>query len=179
MGSSPLARGAHEMSFQPPVGAGLIPARAGSTRCLRARNFPLRAHPRSRGEHMEAAAMTQIPAGSSPLARGARAVLQACIELYGLIPARAGSTLRGDAYLVVAGAHPRSRGEHSWRMFTSQTHRGSSPLARGALDGGIFTVAWVGLIPARAGSTGLLGTASGIPWAHPRSRGEHQPSSFR
>ena len=134
-GSSPLARGAHEMSFQPPVGAGLIPARAGSTRCLRARNFPLRAHPRSRGEHNLSNRISPNAEGSSPLARGALFLTPVRCRWVGLIPARAGSTTINPGNPGGFWAHPRSRGEHLEKLVLDDPEWGSSPLARGALLG--------------------------------------------
>ena len=50
---------------------------------------------------------------------------------------------------------------------------GSSPLARGTLEGVAFGGDFFGLIPARAGNTALEGNSSGCCRAHPRSRGEH------
>ena len=51
---------------------------------------------------------------------------------------------------------------------------GSSPLARGTP---LYTKGSTepnGLIPARAGNTRGSTTSAGNPWAHPRSRGEHE-----
>jgi len=53
------------------------------------------AHPRSRGEHVEAATVSREVRGSSPLARGARPAVGHTLSTQGLIPARAGSTF-GD-----------------------------------------------------------------------------------
>ena len=54
-------------------------------------------------------------------------------------------------------------------------HVGSSPLARGTLEHRPHIKAAPGLIPARAGNTSFPNDGAGIPWAHPRSRGEHEP----
>ena len=69
-GSSPLARG-------PPIAAlvvanrpGLIPARAGTTRHGDLRATFVRAHPRSRGDHLLRISTMEVFSGSSPLARG-------------------------------------------------------------------------------------------------------------
>ena len=51
---------------------------------------------------------------------------------------------------------------------------GSSPLARGTLYGIVTQEQAAGLIPARAGNTGLGGAMRDVQRAHPRSRGEHQ-----
>ena len=78
---------------------GLIPARAGSTRSRMSRRLPLGAHPRSRGEHAEWLGKVLGPAGSSPLARGARTATPRMNSTDGLIPARAGSTPGTDSVL--------------------------------------------------------------------------------
>ena len=84
--------------------------------------------------------MTQIPAGSSPLARGAQSCEECSAMQAGLIPARAGSTGGNPAGRGLPRAHPRSRGEHTRKGFAETTQTGSSPLARGAqegVDGGV------------------------------------------
>ena len=58
-------------------------------------------------------------------------------------------------------------------------HVGSSPLARGTLEHRPHIKAAPGLIPARAGNTSFPNDGAGIPWAHPRSRGEHVQSAGR
>ncbi len=91
-GSSPLARGAHAV-FEVAVGVErLIPARAGNTsRCVLIVRWR-RAHPRSRGEHLDSRAINATSCGSSPLARGT--LLQTPWRHFScrLIPARAGNT---------------------------------------------------------------------------------------
>ena len=71
-GSSPHARGAHNLDIALPAQVGIIPACAGSTdglnRVLRNR----RDHPRMRGEHYLNPQNQDYEAGSSPHARGAR-----------------------------------------------------------------------------------------------------------
>ena len=72
MGSSPPVRGAHLAgSFQLKF-AGLIPARAGSTRHTNTEIVAGRAHPRPCGEHARATAAKKGAQGSSPPVRGAR-----------------------------------------------------------------------------------------------------------
>ena len=91
-GSSPLTRGARDLLIKKAGECGLIPAHAGSTAFrVRARRA-LRAHPRSRGEHLFAALVSEVPAGSSPLTRGAHWKPYKPKAGRGLIPAHAGST---------------------------------------------------------------------------------------
>ena len=93
MGSSPLARGTHRFPFTVIQLAGLIPARAGNTRCESVQVIPGGAHPRSRGEHRRSNLARSSTWGSSPLARGTRGHLLHPRGSPGLIPARAGNTL--------------------------------------------------------------------------------------
>ncbi len=131
-GSSPLARGAPRL--RPPINdpRRIIPARAGSTcNASTGRGLP-GDHPRSRGEHH----LTRQPVtrswGSSPLARGARSDELGYMGLFGIIPARAGSTWHQYLRLQPCGDHPRSRGEHIAANASASIPAGSSPLARGA-----------------------------------------------
>ncbi|SNV92125.1 Domain of uncharacterised function (DUF2825) [Corynebacterium urealyticum] len=172
-GSSPLARGAPTLRESIDVAPGLIPAGAGSTRgSKRARCAPP-AHPRWRGEHSRVRIARALPAGSSPLARGA--LLQHHVDRRrgGLIPAGAGSTLPRPVRVSSPGAHPRWRGEHCWFLLWSSRLAGSSPLARGALRVILQPPPHGGLIPAGAGSTTATENSNSQPPAHPRWRGEH------
>ena len=71
-GSSPLARGTHSRQRRYGRARRLIPARAGNTQFAPASVTAFTAHPRSRGEHIIAAAAVSRYGGSSPLARGTR-----------------------------------------------------------------------------------------------------------
>ena len=93
-GSSPLARGPQDALAERPVGLGLIPARAGTTPARLATSVRVRAHPRSRGDHRGSLTMACPFWGSSPLARGPLRCLSAGNLDVGLIPARAGTTVR-------------------------------------------------------------------------------------
>ena len=53
--------------------------------------------------------------GSSPLARGAQDSAIQKLAKSGLIPARAGSTQAAPLCIGYQWAHPRSRGEHSYK----------------------------------------------------------------
>ena len=173
VGSSPLARGALLSRIGGGFSRGLIPARAGSTWRISANYQFAWAHPRSRGEHTYCVPARCETTGSSPLARGARRLFSACTHSLGLIPARAGSTF----FLEMAGenrwAHPRSRGEHERGSHHVGVMVGSSPLARGALYITMRCLLFLGLIPARAGSTRYTYRYTQKYRAHPRSRGEH------
>ena len=152
-GSSPLARGTQEQTARLTVEPGLIPARAGNT--LEQVRVPATrgAHPRSRGEHARYTPGRSLSPGSSPLARGTRPRLRSVRQWPGLIPARAGNTRRTVERLILARAHPRSRGEHTFVLSSFGREWGSSPLARGTRLALHLCGSYQGLIPARAGNT--------------------------
>ena len=152
-GSSPLARGTLLLPTKTIYGYGLIPARAGNTSPAQARARVLRAHPRSRGEHLSTGHTAPTWWGSSPLARGTLVLWLALAAVSGLIPARAGNTLPTSTLARTGGAHPRSRGEHASTGSTRDSTAGSSPLARGTLPRESPGHRRKGLIPARAGNT--------------------------
>ncbi len=60
-------------------------------------------------------------------------------------------------------------------MYVRAAVEGSSPLTRGAPAGRLPAYQSAGLIPAHAGSTPRPTGEIVRSWAHPRSRGEHQP----
>ena len=173
LGSSPLARGTRPFTPDTQVCTGLIPARAGNTFSSLSSRESLRAHPRSRGEHVWGKVSGPFPLGSSPLARGTRFSDAPEALGAGLIPARAGNTGFVPLLNFLAGAHPRSRGEHHHCAQGPVASLGSSPLARGTPAVSIYSVSMAGLIPARAGNTWLFGCSTSCSRAHPRSRGEH------
>ena len=152
---------------------GLIPARAGNTGGLPRCPGVGRAHPRSRGEHRGNPSINFSRVGSSPLARGTRFGIPEPDWKTGLIPARAGNTATEKATGHFAGAHPRSRGEHTLLHCSPVSGLGSSPLARGTLPSNHVENVHSGLIPARAGNTRRTHPGGDRGGAHPRSRGEH------
>ena len=211
-GSSPLARGLHDERADEGEEDGIIPARAGFTDARHGRRELLPDHPRSRGVYIQSFFEEIFRKGSSPLARGLPRAGPWCSRPGGIIPARAGFTLRTEIICRYSTDHPRSRGVYTVAGPRAESGGGSSPLARGlprwfhtsspqAVDHprsrgvypdgtvsplemtgssplarglpGIMTAmsARRGIIPARAGFTGL-GPADGARAAdHPRSRG--------
>ena len=156
-GSSPLARGTPANPTLGMLGARLIPARAGNTNQAPLTLCSHSAHPRSRGEHAPGSEGSRPPPSR-------------------LIPARAGSTLMLGHVLLVRRAHPRSRGEHYHKQAKQMRDRDSSPLARGTRSPAAPLHRNARLIPARAGNTYTPGVTVNAHSAHPRSRGEHNPS---
>ena len=174
-GSSPLARG-----LRPPRGlllyvGGIIPARAGFTSSCSTAGSPTQDHPRSRGVYTKAAFPRLRVYGSSPLARGLHGQDLSAQRVGRIIPARAGFTRRGAAAPARRRDHPRSRGVYGPSPQPREPGSGSSPLARGLLYRAWAAETHAGIIPARAGFTGLGGIPGGESRDHPRSRGVYSP----
>ena len=174
LGSSPLARGTQPAFSSAQAYLGLIPARAGNTGIGPTKWPRCRAHPRSRGEHCHQLNLLWNVLGSSPLARGTPGPGATWQLLQGLIPARAGNTVCAFFRRRDCRAHPRSRGEHLQILDIASRMMGSSPLARGTQQKTHPGRGGSGLIPARAGNTGLIPGGQPGGGAHPRSRGEHR-----
>ena len=155
-GSSPLARGLPRHHRRSRCCRRIIPARAGSTTITGVPVNVVRDHPRSRGVYMQMYEEAANAEGSSPLARGLLGGLSYGGWLVRIIPARAGSTMRAQMHTTRTSDHPRSRGVYSPRSPGSPASPGSSPLARGLLGHGAHVHTEGGIIPARAGSTGLI-----------------------
>ena len=153
VGSSPLARGLLSIMTVIVVLYGIIPARAGFTAAAHQETSPHADHPRSRGVYPGSALAVSDTAGSSPLARGLRAVRIGTWMMVGIIPARAGFTAVQYFRHDRSQDHPRSRGVYYKYTIRCEAGSGSSPLARG-LRFRRFDQAWGdGIIPARAGFT--------------------------
>ena len=93
-GSSPLVRGAPTSPCVAPTRHRIIPARAGSTGGSASSEPAAWDHPRSCGEHFDDDMRATLMWGSSPLVRGARPEDLDVDGAAGIIPARAGSTLK-------------------------------------------------------------------------------------
>ena len=133
--------------------SGIIPAYAGSTPCGTVILTEEWDHPRIRGEHRAVVQPKLHPLGSSPHTRGA--------------PLWTGSTSSRPP------DHPRIRGEHVPTVLAAQVFWGSSPHTRGAHPCHVKGIKWSRIIPAYAGSTGVLIISSVLFSDHPRIRGEH------
>ena len=171
LGSSPLARGGLRRACGTRRSGGLIPARAGRTGGGNCRHGLDGAHPRSRGADPSGQELVDLVLGSSPLARGGPKNVPQPPRGAGLIPARAGRTLRGSPGCSPTGAHPRSRGADVFPSGELHGCLGSSPLARGGRHPGRGSHPASGLIPARAGRTSGDPSTISPKAAHPRSRG--------
>ena len=171
-GSSPLARGLHEMRARYLAGARIIPARAGFTRIRPRVSGDAGDHPRSRGVYVGRDVSLIPPTGSSPLARGLRLRPGGRPCGRGIIPARAGFTPDIRAVHPLCGDHPRSRGVYPPCPGARLTRRGSSPLARGLRPRCGGPREGRRIIPARAGFTpGRSPAISRPPGSSPLARG--------
>ena len=172
-GSSPLTRGKRRV-FRRSVGVRrLIPAHAGKTSSPQCTRSACAAHPRSRGENCCASLSKDPPTGSSPLTRGKRSRRYQEGFARRLIPAHAGKTARPQSRSRAPAAHPRSRGENSFRRDSAGIKGGSSPLTRGKPPRVRRAGGQQRLIPAHAGKTPEPICANRRNSAHPRSRGEN------
>ena len=172
-GSSPLTRGKPFIGVPAADPLGLIPAHAGKTNKCGACLSLTSAHPRSRGENLQACVLSEDRHGSSPLTRGKPVPVVVGVEQLGLIPAHAGKTIDAAPARLVSAAHPRSRGENRDIMREMPADHGSSPLTRGKPDVACVVSDPQRLIPAHAGKTSLSATGLDGVEAHPRSRGEN------
>ena len=132
-GSSPLTRGKLPCGRLCCRYPGLIPAHAGKTSTFPTPDSLTRAHPRSRGENLDAIGELVYEAGSSPLTRGKPGFSVGAGLRLGLIPAHAGKTSHPRK---TARPHPRSRGENALDARRLTWEGGSSPLTRGKLPAG-------------------------------------------
>ena len=133
-GSSPLARGLPDRPPRLARESRIIPARAGFTPGGTGCATPRKDHPRSRGVYKRLGFQSVKCSGSSPLARGLRAVPDSVQNIGGIIPARAGFTTLRNAFIIDTRDHPRSRGVYRRRIHVVRQFEGSSPLARGLPD---------------------------------------------
>ena len=115
-GSSPLARGPHQLPRSAGRIDGIIPARAGSTQPVCGTQKSGQDHPRSRGVHIRRLRCAVYQQGSSPLARGPLSMILLSHSPTRIIPARAGSTVQTQNGREKFKDHPRSRGVHiGWK----------------------------------------------------------------
>ena len=118
--------------------------------------------------------LSQMPPGSSPLARGLRWGVQRELPIERIIPARAGFTSTSRTRSHGGTDHPRSRGVYRSSRSRSRGSPGSSPLARGLPITRKVTEKPPRIIPARAGFTCSRRDLGSSPRDHPRSRGVYR-----
>ena len=177
MGSSPLARGLHREIVVRPAEMRIIPARAGFTTGLRRFLLMTLDHPRSRGVYFARRLAEIDVTGSSPLARGLPLDDDVQPIFRGIIPARAGFTMRSFSACPPSSDHPRSRGVYPVTAPYCTAAGGSSPLARGLPGSCERKRSFARIIPARAGFTIWPSPCASCVLDHPRSRGVYVAGS--
>ena len=177
MGSSPLARGLLREALDLEARGRIIPARAGFTHLRRRATDDLPDHPHSRGVYAEYYKSSDGKVGSSPLARGLREGRFPDDGSPGIIPARAGFTLKSDHGYPAFTDHPRSRGVYRPPRTAGRRFSGSSPLARGLPMAQARLPESDRIIPARAGFTRRRRARPARTADHPRSRGVYGMAS--
>ena len=172
-GSSPRVRGKPPSRRLQRPRPRLIPARAGKTSAKPPPTPPARAHPRACGENLGTVTVSWRWSGSSPRVRGKQGDRGSVCWWEGLIPARAGKTLRGPSWPAALRAHPRACGENPGGASSCRRRSGSSPRVRGKPVGVRARGLVAGLIPARAGKTSPDDEDQRCARAHPRACGEN------
>ena len=170
-GSSPRVRGQLVRAGGERLHGRLIPARAGPTCAIWSMAKRFSAHPRACGANCHLCFLQSLPSGSSPRVRGQPAARRRLRHGQRLIPARAGPTSGRDRSRPVLPAHPRACGANYCCQAVTVTVVGSSPRVRGQRAGGPVRLAFLRLIPARAGPTHLYRTVCPSLSAHPRACG--------
>ena len=130
-GSSPRARGTHDVSPGVSRLERFIPACAGNTSAGTRRRAATPVHPRVRGEHSCPCATPTCRGGSSPRARGTHFDRPHALGSLRFIPACAGNTRARPSRAWRHPVHPRVRGEHTENPSSLALQAGSSPRARG------------------------------------------------
>ena len=111
--------------------------------------------------------------GSPPHTRGIRLIKGANGSQGRITPAHAGNTLFASPYIMLAGDHPRTRGEYFISDPHSRRALGSPPHTRGIPLELSNDMASVGITPAHAGNTPDQGRERIPGQDHPRTRGEY------
>ena len=111
--------------------------------------------------------------GSSPRVRGKPAWATRAGVHSGLIPARAGKTIKTPTVTKLCRAHPRVCGENYDKVKAEFFAEGSSPRVRGKQPAGRQPPPGLGLIPACAGKTWNHSQIRCMTRAHPRVCGEN------
>ncbi len=129
-------------------------------------------HPRVRGERSPTTRLCNSTAGSSPRARGTRRHAGLLVLRDRFIPACAGNAIVPGSASPASAVHPRVRGEREPMAMITSTLAGSSPRARGTLDGSGDGMPWPRFIPACAGNASAMNVSAAPIAVHPRVRGE-------
>ena len=171
LGSSPRVRGLLSAHTERTRTDRIIPARAGFTAQPYARSYAERDHPRACGVYGAVSVSERLPSGSSPRVRGLPPRPRGSRFLAGIIPARAGFTVRVLVTTGFRGDHPRACGVYRKPQEYLSLAGGSSPRVRGLPRRAAGRPPPSRIIPARAGFT--VGLSAGLQGDgdHPRACG--------
>ncbi len=149
-----------------------IPACAG-TSAPRSRNRgAVAVHPRVCGDQKSAVYSVFTRVGSSPRVRGPERVPLKRDFLLRFIPACAGTRLLREKFHSVVAVHPRVCGDQSPRGCPRSNRNGSSPRVRGPVFSFFPAPSAPRFIPACAGTSAPIVTASAFCPVHPRVCGD-------
>ena len=155
----------------------ITPARAGTTLKPGTQCHGSQDHPRLRGNHQCPLLHWLFLPGSPPLAREPRRSDSRRLRGRRITPACAGTTWIHKRGIAADKDHPRSRGNHTQPPAPRLYPQGSPPLAREprCVEGLIYR--YLGITPARAGTTITPTVLLEAGKDHPRSRGNHYRTS--
>ena len=173
-GSSPQARGTLLMILLIVLMVRFIPAGTGNTSVGASSDIRRAVHPRRHGEHLRTRRAKRLNTGSSPQARGTRAIIALIPTIIRFIPAGTGNTDGSDLTNEYPAVHPRRHGEHCYSLPCCRYDVGSSPQARGTHLGAFLTSLNRRFIPAGTGNTRSRGFKRLTTAVHPRRHGEHR-----
>ena len=109
--------------------------------------------------------------GSPPLARDKFTISCCTIQTVGITPACAGQISIKNCGKESIPDHPRLRGTNNSTRPTTNSRRGSPPLARDKWLGGVLSGYHCGITPACAGQMSVLSITTIRHRDHPRLRG--------
>ena len=171
MGSSPRVRGLHAARQGVVGGQGIIPARAGFTDRGDMTPGAPGDHPRACGVYRTDSTRLRMGRGSSPRVRGLLMTTRIPADMTGIIPARAGFTVRRRAITTPPPDHPRACGVYDRTVYPGTTPTGSSPRVRGLPLRSEGLASRKRIIPARAGFTRTRHGRKRPRTDHPRACG--------
>ena len=151
-GSSPHARGTQLAALDLGAVARFIPACAGNANRACTGQTGATVHPRMRGERSKMMQSHSPSLGSSPHARGTLHIFTDNNLRIRFIPACAGNARCIDHKSARSAVHPRMRGERDGLRAYHLPGDGSSPHARGTLEGALADTILDRFIPACAGN---------------------------
>ena len=171
-GSSPRMRGTLERIHAPELRRRIIPAHAGnSTRFGSGKPGPSD-HPRACGELAAESFIPLFVPGSSPRMRGTLDIKPSRRDRMRIIPAHAGNSRQQANRERTISDHPRACGELFLKSAFMSCPSGSSPRMRGTLGCDLGIDALRRIIPAHAGNSATVPSASASSSDHPRACGE-------